>query len=122
MSIKKMDNGTYKINVYMGAGFSRFIDYADTKDEALIIEQEAKLRKLKGEVKKKKNDYTFEEVYEMWWKKKYMITKHHEEVTLKRTKDLFRLHILPHLGHKNQKDIIRWFRKPTNSLGIRRSR
>ena len=48
-----MDNGKYKVNVYMGAGFSRFVSYADTKNEALIMEQEAKLQKLKGEVKNK---------------------------------------------------------------------
>lgn len=100
-----MDNGKYKVNVYMGAGFSRFVAYADTKEEAMILEQEAKLQKLKGEFKKKKGDYTFKEVYEMWWKKKYIITKHHEQSTLDRTKSVFRLHILPYLGDKKIKHV-----------------
>lgn len=105
MAIKKMNNGKYKVNVYMGAGFSRFVAYADTKEEAMILEQEAKLQKLKGEFKKKKGDYTFKEVYEMWWKKKYIITKHHEQSTLDRTKSVFRLHILPYLGDKKIKHV-----------------
>ncbi|WP_457922956.1 tyrosine-type recombinase/integrase [Enterococcus faecalis] len=105
MAIKKMNNGKYKVNVYMGAGFSRFVTYADTKEEAMILEQEAKLQKLKGEFKKKKGDYTFKEVYEMWWKKKYIITKHHEQSTLDRTKSVFRLHILPYLGDKKIKHV-----------------
>lgn len=105
MSIQKMKNGKYKINVYMGAGFSRFVTYADTKNEALIIEQEAKLQKLKGESQKKKGDYTFEEVYKIWWKKKYIVTKHHEQSTLDRTESVFRLHILPHLGIKKIKSV-----------------
>ncbi|WP_339099673.1 site-specific integrase [Candidatus Enterococcus lemimoniae] len=105
MAIKKMNNGKYKVNVYMGASFSRFVAYADTKEEAMILEQEAKLQKLKGEFKKKKGDYTFKEVYEMWWKKKYIITKHHEQSTLDRTKSVFRLHILPFLGDKKIKHV-----------------
>lgn len=105
MAIKKMNNGKYKVNVYMGASFSRFVAYADTKEEAMILEQEAKLQKLKGEFKKKKGDYTFKEVYEMWWKKKYIITKHHEQSTLDRTKSVFRLHILPYLGDKKIKHV-----------------
>lgn len=105
MAVKKMENGKYKINVYMGASYSRFVAYADTKEEALIIEQETKLKKLKGELKQKKGDYTFKEVYEMWWQKKYTITKHHEQSTLDRTKSIFRLHILPHLGNKKMKHI-----------------
>ncbi|MGX7173331.1 tyrosine-type recombinase/integrase [Enterococcus ratti] len=105
MAIKKMNNGKYKVNVYMGAGFSRFVAYADSKEEAMILEQEAKLQRLKGEFKKKKGDYTFKEVYEMWWKKKYIITKHHEQSTLDRTKSVFRLHILPYLGDKKIKHV-----------------
>ncbi|MFD2386367.1 tyrosine-type recombinase/integrase [Enterococcus rivorum] len=105
MAIKKMNNGKYKVNVYMGAGFSRFVAYADSKEEAMILEQEAKLQKLKGEFKKKKGDYTFKEVYEMWWKKKYIVTKHHEQSTLDRTKSVFRLHILPYLGDKKIKHV-----------------
>lgn len=105
MAIQKMDNGKYKVNVYMGAGMSRFVAYADTKMEAQIMEQEAKLQKLKGEAKKKKGDYTFEEVYQIWWKKKYIVTKHHEQSTLSRTKDIFRLHILPYIGDKKIKKV-----------------
>ncbi|BDX49304.1 N-terminal phage integrase SAM-like domain-containing protein [Enterococcus faecalis] len=105
MAIQEMDNGKYKVNVYMGAGFSRFVSYADTKNEALIMEQEAKLQKLKGEVKKKKGDYTFEEVYKIWWQKKYIVTKHHEQSTLDRTESIFRLHILPYLGTKKIKAV-----------------
>lgn len=105
MAISKMTNGKYKVNVYMGAGLSRFVAYADTKNEAQIIEQEAKLQKLKGEFKKKKGNYTFEEVYKIWWQKKYIVTKHHEQSTLNRTKDIFRLHILPYIGEKKIKDI-----------------
>lgn len=37
-----MNNGKYKVNVYMGAGFSRCVAYADSKEEAMILEQETK--------------------------------------------------------------------------------
>ncbi len=46
----------------MGTGFSRYVAIAENKKEALILEQEAKPRKLEGEVKRKISDYTFKEV------------------------------------------------------------
>ncbi|MCM6878413.1 tyrosine-type recombinase/integrase [Enterococcus faecium] len=105
MSIIKMKTGKFKINVYMGEGNSRYIAYADTKQEAEILEAEANLRKLKGKAKTKKGDYTFEEVYQEWWKKKYTVTKHHEQSTLNGTKSVFRLQILPYLAKKKIKKI-----------------
>lgn len=95
-----MKNGTYKVNVYMGANASRYVEYADTKQEAEIMEAEAKLKKMRGEVKKKKGIYTFKEVYTMWWNKKYTITQHHEQTTLDRTETCFKTKILPLLGDK----------------------
>ena len=98
MAISLMENGSYKVNVYMGADASRYVAYADSKHEAEILETEAKLKKLKGEVKKKKGSYTFKEVYQMWWDKKYTVTQHHEQSTLDRTKTCFKKRILPYLG------------------------
>lgn len=98
MAISLMENGSYKVNVYMGADASRYVAYADSKHEAEILETEAKLKKLKGEVKKKKGSYTFKEVYQMWWNKKYTVTQHHEQSTLDRTKTCFEKRILPYLG------------------------
>lgn len=100
MAISLMENGSYKVNVYMGADASRYVAYADSKHEAEILETEAKLKKLKGEVKKKKGSYTFEEVYQMWWHKKYTVTQHHEQSTLDRTATCFNKRILPYLGNK----------------------
>lgn len=105
MAIKKLADDKYKINVYMGAHASRFVQYASTKQEAEIIEAEAKLAKKKGEVKQKNKSYTFEEVYQMWWSNDYTVYRHHEEITLDRTKDLFRLHILPRIGHMQMNKI-----------------
>lgn len=51
MAIKKLADDKYKINVYIGANASRFVQYVSTKKEAEIIEAEAKLAKKKGEVK-----------------------------------------------------------------------
>jgi len=89
----------------MGASHSRFVAYTDTKEEAQILEQETKLQKLKGEFKQKKGEFTFNEIYEMWWQKKYIITKHHEQSTLDRTKSIFRLHILPYIGDTKIKHV-----------------
>lgn len=49
MAIKKLADDKYKINVYMGTNTSRFVQYASTKQEAEIIEAEAKLAKKRKE-------------------------------------------------------------------------
>ena len=105
MAIQKMENGRWKINVYIGSDVPRYIAYADSKHDAEIEEAEAKLKKLKGEIKKRKGDYTFEEVYKTWWAKKYTITRHHEPTTLERTESAFRLQILPYLGKTKIKNV-----------------
>jgi len=104
MAIEKMKSGKFKVNVYMGTGYSRYVDYANTEKEAEILELEAKLRKARKEGKRKTGDYTFEEVYVMWWKKKYSL-QGLEEITLDRTETIFRIQILPHLGSLKVKKI-----------------
>lgn len=45
----------------------------------------------KGEIKQKNKSYSFEEVYQMWWSNDYTVYRNHEEITLDRKSDLFRL-------------------------------
>jgi len=105
MAIKEMANGKFKVNVYMGADAPRFVDYADTKAEAQIIENEAKGRKLRGETKERKKDYTFEEVYKQWWENDYTVYGGLQGETLVNTEKIVRLHVLPHLGKKKIRKI-----------------
>ena len=105
MAIEKTKNGKYKVTVYMGVGASRFVATFDKKIDAIASESEARIRKEKGEAKAKSKDYTFEEVYKEWWDDHYLIYDGLENITLSRTKDLFRLHILPHLGKVKVKKI-----------------
>ncbi len=101
-SFKKLDNGKYRVSIYLGLDPTtgkqvRTNRTVRTKREGKLLEDRLRLEFETNKELLANKRYKYQEVYDMWLDEYADTVK---DSTLMKTKTLFRLHILPILGTK----------------------